>query len=251
MKPSTRRPLDLGLHGQLPPVAGRGQGPLHDRGGQRRPGDGGHLGRVLAGPRRPPRGGRGRPGQRRRAGSRTAGRRGRPDPGPCPPRPVRAPAGPPRARAAASSWPRPLGVATPEARTRPRSSSRARSQSAATSGPSTALGRDAWRPRSTGGRAGCPRAAYGRRLGLADLVEQGGVARVARLVVEADHEVVLGPGGGDVQQPTLLGLLEALVGLADVEVAGGLEVVILAARSGPPAAPDPRSRPASGGPGRR
>ena len=89
------------------------------------------------------------------------------------------------------------------------------------------VGHDRRLRRQREGQLGVLRCGDGRRLGLADVVEEGGVARVARLVVQADHEVVLGPGGGDVQQSTLLGLLEALVGFADVEVAGGLEVVIL------------------------
>ena len=50
---------------------------------------------------------------------------------------------------------------------------------------------------------------------------------VSRLVVQAHHEVVLGPRRGDVEQAALLGVLEALVALADVEVAGGLEVTVV------------------------
>ena len=63
---------------------------------------------------------------------------------------------------------------------------------------------------------------------LADPVEQLGVAgHPRRLVVEADHEVVLGPGGGHVQQPTLLRLLEAPILLAPRRVPLGLEVPVV------------------------
>ena len=226
-EPFDQAAADLGLHGQLAPVAGGGQGPLHDRGGEGRPGEGSHRSRVLQAL-----GGRLEPAQviqvppvgqghglQDGVDGATAGR---------------APLAPPGDALVLLGDGQRLVVAEAAGRRHPRGPDPpqelepgpppVRRHLRALQG---SLGRDGGVRGQGQGQLGVLGRGHGPGLGLADLVEQRGVARVARLVVEADHEVVLGPGGGDVQQPALLGLLEALVGLADVEVAGGLEVVTL------------------------